>query len=383
MKEFKMPENVKYPTIPTCLPYHYNSELNGRSGYYPNISSEQLRAVNELIELIEGKSLNFNHDDENEFLKLLRFLRARKFNVQQAFKMVEEDVRWRHEENRVKLRFETAEEVLGCDLTQIFKYFPTWIQGFDKQKRPVSYRKFGQFEIWNVLKLTSMQQLIRFHAWETEQALNKMYRYSKETDNNIETFVLVIDASGWNLGLATSDAFTFIKGMALTDSDHYPERLGTMIIINAPSVLAIAYRVIQGFLDDVQKEKIKIFSTNRNEWQEVLYNHIDKDQIPIQYGGNALDPTPEQAIKSMNPDNAEAKSPGQSPSQSVSDTKDIEFSISSAITSSKLHSEDEDSVMEVKSVKKVTTADAAIQTDDFIDDYLEDFPPAKQNCVIS
>lgn len=46
--------------------------------------------------------------------------------------------------------------------------------------------------------------------------------------------------------------------MAITDSDHYPERLGTMIIINAPSVLSFAWRIIQGFLDAVTKEKINI-----------------------------------------------------------------------------------------------------------------------------
>lgn len=45
---------------------------------------------------------------------------------------------------------------------------------------------------------------------------------SKESGYNIETFVVVVDAAGWSMKLATSDAFAFIKGMASTDSDHYP-----------------------------------------------------------------------------------------------------------------------------------------------------------------
>lgn len=56
-----------------------------------------------------------------------------------------------------------------------------------------------------------MSALIRFHAWEAEQALRLMYKQSNEVKYNIETFVLVIDASGWGLRLATSDAFTFIR----------------------------------------------------------------------------------------------------------------------------------------------------------------------------
>ncbi|RYH32724.1 hypothetical protein EON65_00050 [archaeon] len=291
---------VKYETIPECLPYHPNSELIGRPGYYPNVSADQLKAVNAFIEQIEAEELQFNTDEEHEFLKLLRFLRARKFNVEQSMKMVREDVKWRLAENRLNLRRETAEEVLGCDLTQIYNFFPTWIQGVDKQLRPVSYRKFGKFEIWNVLKLTSMERLVRFHAWETEQALRGMYKGSQESGYNIETFVLVIDAAGWGLRLATSDAYAFIKNMATTDSDHYPERLGNMLIINAPTVLSVAWKVVQGFLDPVTKKKVRILA-KRSEWEPMLKQYIDVSQIPQQYGGEAPDPTPEDAISQMNP----------------------------------------------------------------------------------
>jgi len=122
----------KYEKIPECPRYHPNSELNSQPGFYPNISADQLLAVNELIHSIESENLNFNSDDENEFLKLLRFLRARKFNVKNAFKMVENDIKWRAEENRGNLRNEMVHEVLGCNVTEFYNYFPAWIQGHDK-----------------------------------------------------------------------------------------------------------------------------------------------------------------------------------------------------------------------------------------------------------
>jgi hypothetical protein len=290
----------KYPTLPVCALYHSQSDLRDRPGYYPNISSSQLDAANELINHIEKERLQFNIDEEVEFLKLLRFLRARKFNVSQALHMIRDDIAWRQHENRMNLRHETAVEVLGCDVAKLYTYFPTWIQGTDKQLRPVSYRQFGKFEVWNVLKLTTMDQLVRFHAWETEVALHRMYSCSKRSGCNIETFVVVIDAAGWGLRLATSDAFSFIKGMATTDSNHYPERLGTLVVINAPNVLAVAYRVIQGLLDDVQKRKIRILGTNKNEWFPILAELIDVDQIPQQYGGLAPDLSAEEALSSMN-----------------------------------------------------------------------------------
>ena len=57
-----------------------------------------------------------------------------------------------------------------------------------------------------------MKQLINFHAGESEQLLRLMDEKYIETGHNIETFTIVIDAAGWSVSHATSDAFTFVKG---------------------------------------------------------------------------------------------------------------------------------------------------------------------------
>ena len=74
-------------------------------------------------------------------------------------------------------------------------------------------------------------------------------------------------------------------GMISTDGNHYPERLGTLVVINAPAMLSWTWKVIQGFLDDVQKAKIGIYGTDPNEWRPVLFKIIEKDQVPVSYGG--------------------------------------------------------------------------------------------------
>lgn len=73
--------------------------------------------------------------------------------------------------------------------------------------------------------------------------------------------------------------------MVAVDSDHYPERLGSVIIINAPAMLSWAWRIVQGFLAESQKGKVRIFGCDVEEWQSILLETMGEDQIPIEYGG--------------------------------------------------------------------------------------------------
>ena len=77
--------------------------------------------------------------------------------------------------------------------------------------------------------------------------------------------------------------------MAVTDSAYYPERLGKLVVINAPSALAIAWRIISTFLDDMQRSKIKILPCDPKVWMPALLETMDISQIPMQYGGLAED----------------------------------------------------------------------------------------------
>ena len=115
--------------------------------------------------------------------------------------------------------------------------------------------------------------------------LRLTYTKSKVTGLNVENFLVVIDVSGWHLGLANQHAYTFIKALIQTDSEHYPERLGQLIVINAPNMFSMAWRVIEGFMNDIQKRKIQIHGINQEEWLPHLLSLIDMDQIPEQYGG--------------------------------------------------------------------------------------------------
>lgn len=283
--------------IPDYLPlYHPYSSSCGKNGYYPNLTQQQIAAVSLLKKKCIENKIDLYDENEHEYFRLLRFLRARKFDVDAAYILLNRDIEWRIYKVGLDLRYEAAENVLNCDLKRVMKYYPAFISGVDKQYRPVCYRSFGNFRIWKLLEITTFEKLIRFHAWESEQALLINSKQTSITGYNIDTFVVVVDAKGFSLSLATSDAFSFIKSMSEVDSNHYPERLGCCLVINAPVMLSFVWSIVETFLDSVTKAKIKIMSSE-SEWKPVLFSMIERNQIPMMYGGTVPNPDVENPFK--------------------------------------------------------------------------------------
>ncbi|CAG9783986.1 unnamed protein product [Diatraea saccharalis] len=70
---------------------------------------------------------------------------------------------------------------------------------------------------------------------------------------------------------------------------NYPEILKTCLIVNAPKVFALAFSVIKKFMHENTISKIKIYGTDSKKWQAQVLAMVDKDQLPVFYGGTMVD----------------------------------------------------------------------------------------------
>ena len=71
-----------------------------------------------------------------------------------------------------------------------------------------------------------------------------------------------------------------------------------MIIVNAPMMLAAAWRVIRTWVDEETKQKIQIISEGApDKAREALRKLAEPSELPRQYGGTAppLDGWPERS----------------------------------------------------------------------------------------
>lgn len=69
----------------------------------------------------------------------------------------------------------------------------------------------------------------------------------------------------------------FVKSASAIAQDYYPEMLGRMLIINAPSLFSFAWKTIKGFLDKKTVSKISILGT---DYQGELLSLVAPENIP-------------------------------------------------------------------------------------------------------
>jgi hypothetical protein len=84
---------------------------------------------------------------EHEDALLLRFLRARKFVVSDAFAMLEADVSWRVHVGVEQIRLTSPADILGCAMRKACGAMPIHHHGYDKQGRPVLIQQVGGYNV--------------------------------------------------------------------------------------------------------------------------------------------------------------------------------------------------------------------------------------------
>eukprot|EP00466_Bigelowiella_natans_P009741 jgi/Bigna1/137800/aug1.41_g12508 len=250
------------------------------------LNEKQEDAMKSLDAKLNEAKLDLPSSSEEREQTLCRFLRARKFDVEKSFKMLKDDIDWRKEKDVVALKAQSEKEVLKCDPALLHHYLPVWHQGVDKQNNPVVYKKFGNFEIWNVTKETTIENLVDYHLWQMEHYVDLIHENTKKCDHLVETLTMVIDAKDWRLSLFTNESTKFLYRISKIDSDHFPERLGRLIVVNAPYVLSVAWKVIRGWLDPKTQQKIQIVR-GPEEYEPVLKGLIDEAELCEEYGGKA------------------------------------------------------------------------------------------------
>jgi len=215
---------------------------------------------------------------------LLRWLRARNFNVEAAEKMLRASLKWRDEWEVEKLKEWEPPEVFQ-------KYYPSGSAGFDKEGSPVIIVPFAGLDMWGMMHTVSKTDFIKMTVKVLESYLSTGTEQAQKFGQAATKVVCIMDMENFNIRqYAWRPAGEVVVAMLQMYEANYPEILKDCYIINAPKVFAIAYAVIKNFLNDYTLKKLHIFKSDPQKWQPMLLEAIEHDQLPAHYGGTLTDP---------------------------------------------------------------------------------------------
>ncbi|KAG0367821.1 hypothetical protein BGZ54_003196 [Gamsiella multidivaricata] len=215
---------------------------------------------------------------------VLRFLRARKWNVEKAMEMLILALEWRISMG-VDEVVQESEEALEAKYPGFLEQLKTGkviFRGHDRQGRPLCLLD---------------PSLHNQHA-QSHQAVQKLSIYVIETARMmlrppVETISVVFDMSSFSMSNMDWPTTKFFIHAA---EACYPELLGVCVVHKAPWIFGALWKAISPMLDPVIRAKIK-FTNNRKDLEEFIAPdqlmkgkaYEGEDDVPYQYVGPEAD----------------------------------------------------------------------------------------------
>lgn len=258
-------------------------------GYPGELTSQELDECINFYRQVESSStfreIVYSYSPmEDEPYALCRFMRSTKFNSAQMLERLDNGATlW----NEAKAHdfYPNAERAIGSPLPLFLQMYPFRYFGNAKNGCPVSYFNAGKINTEGLLCLTTIDQTPGFYWHQYVHAFKDCMRRAIEKNPDFCRCeaISVIDLKGLSSSQFNPDAMAIIKKLGKI-TEFFPETLHCLIVMNAPSWFAMAWKVIKNFVDARTAKKIEIYSKT-SSGQARLLELVDAEQVPSDFGG--------------------------------------------------------------------------------------------------
>ncbi|KAG8387331.1 hypothetical protein BUALT_Bualt02G0010300 [Buddleja alternifolia] len=254
------------------------------------LDEEEEKAVNAFRQvLIERDMLPARHDD---YHTLLRFLKARKFDIDKTVHMWAEMLNWRKENGVDSI----TRDFLYDEFEVVQLYYPHGYHGVDKGGRPVYIERLGKIETTKLMNVTTVDRFLKYHIQGFEKTFaEKFPACSIASKRHIDSTTTILDVHGLNWMSFGKIAHDLVMRMQRIDGSNYPETLHQMFIVNAGGGFKCLWNWAKGFLDPRTTAKIHVLGT---KYQNKLLEVVDASQLPDFLGGSCSCPNEGGCLRS-------------------------------------------------------------------------------------
>ncbi|OXA53320.1 SEC14-like protein 4 [Folsomia candida] len=259
------------------LLFYVNKTLSVTIEQDLSITWDQKQALDKFRELVDS---DLTHDYMREDIYLIRWLRARNFDLHAAESMLLKNLDWRKKNGMDSILDEDF-----SDMESDYKYF---IDGFDYQGRPVAFWDLGSYDFRRASLSGKGKRLLRYMDRYLEQVTTKVRTLRETEGRNITQYSLVTNLGGFNVAQHLClQCLPMTLNFIDSYENHFPGACDSMFLINTPAAMEPVLQVLKNAVSPLTRDSLKIFGRNKEKWQSQVYREIPRNQLPPSVGGTA------------------------------------------------------------------------------------------------
>jgi len=237
------------------------------SGYLGRLTATEQQTLDEFRNKVNQAHQGHGWTDAD----LLRYLRAREFNLQKSLKMITNSFAWFE-----KVKPEST-ELKDCRAV------------YDNGSAlPFGHDKTGRAAMWFFTKNHDP----KLGGAAIQNAFFMMSHCLTKLPPEHECFAVIFDLEGYALKNAD---LTWCWNVINSLQNHYPERMGMCLLLNPPTVFWLLWKVVKPWLAQRTVSKIIFVDGDAKKKLKSLFND---DQIPSLLGGTGA-VTPQSFIQDL------------------------------------------------------------------------------------
>ena len=255
-----------------------NSTDPKASGFYDQLNQTQFDALQKWKSTLLSENVLPNFDNYDD-LFLLRFLRARKFDLEKTMEMFKKFLKW-----RIDMKVEEINQSYELEnLIQVKKLYPHGYHRTDKIGRPIYIELYDKTDVNELFKITTDDKMIKYYIKQYERQIKYIFpACSAVVKRPVEQSCTILDANGIGITSLFGPIKGFIKLASDIGQDYYPEMLGKMTIVNVGFLFRAVWSLVKGFIDPKTQSKINLL---KSTYKDDLLKLVDEENLPSFFGG--------------------------------------------------------------------------------------------------
>jgi len=169
---------------------------------------------------------------------------------------------------------------------ELVKMLPYEICGYDKENCPILIHDVQSTNPKKIIQRWGKDHLRKFSDYNIEK-IAQACRDKQTKEQPVQQIFIIVDAKKFTFKQMTAPGATELGLEEVKKLEtHYPDGLKMLVVVNAPKVAKMAYKIAKPFVSEKTLKNVKLFPKCNAKVKNFLLQYISIDELPQKYGGN-------------------------------------------------------------------------------------------------